>query len=85
VEKLNGRPFKVQGFDRDGEAPASDWMGGVLLEAPGGCKVGVHFRPDAKASAEARAAVSATDKEFGSNDPAIVALKPTVSEILIGF
>ena len=85
VEKLNGRPFKVQGFDKDGEAPASDWMGGTLLEAPGGCKVGVHFRPDPKASAEARAAASAVDKEFGSNDPAIVALKPTVSEILIGF
>lgn len=84
VEKLNGGTFKLNGFDKDGEASASDWMGGALLDIPGGCKVGVHFRPDAKAPADTRSAVS-VDKEFASNDPAIVAVRPTVSEVLIGF
>jgi hypothetical protein len=78
VEKLNHRPFKLKGFDNDGIATGSNWDGGALVTAAGGCKPGVSLRADAKASVS-------VDEEYSSSDPAIRAAKPTVSEILIGY
>jgi hypothetical protein len=82
VEKLNHKPFKLKGFDKDRIATGSNWDGGALVA--GGCRPGVSLRADAKASAEAIGALSA-DEEYSSSDPAIRAAKPTVSEILIGY
>ncbi|HXW41348.1 MAG TPA: hypothetical protein VEK75_09115 [Xanthobacteraceae bacterium] len=84
LEKLNHKPFKLKGFDKSGVATVSDWDGGALATLPGGCKSGVSLRADPKAAADAVAAVSA-DKEYNSSDSAVRALKPTVSEILIGY
>jgi hypothetical protein len=84
VEKLNHKPFKLKGFDKDGIATGSDWDGGALATVAGGCKPGVSLRADAKASAEKIGELSA-DKEYSSSDPAIRATKPAVSEILIGY
>jgi hypothetical protein len=84
VEKLNHKPFKLKGFDKDRIATGSDWDGGALAMVAGGCKPGVSLRADAKASAEKIGALSA-DEEYSSSDPAIRAAKPTVSEILIGY
>ena len=84
VEKLNHKPFKLKGFDKDRIATGSNWDGGALVTAAGGCRPGVSLRADAKASAEEIGALSA-DKEYSSSDPAIRAAKPTVSEILIGY
>jgi hypothetical protein len=84
VEKLNHKPFKLKGFDKDGIATGSDWDGGALATVAGGCKPGISLRADAKASAEKIGALSA-DEEYSSSDPAIRAAKPTVSEILIGY
>lgn len=84
LEKLNHKAFKLKGFDKDGVATVSDWDGGTLASLPGGCKSGVSMRADPKAAADAVAAISA-DHEYGSSDAAIRAVKPTVSEILIGY
>lgn len=84
VEKLNHKPFKLKGFDKDHIATVSDWDGGALGTLVGGCKSGVSLRADPKASAEAISALSA-DKEYSSSEPAIRATKPTVSEILLGY
>jgi len=84
VEKLNHKPFKLKGFDKDGIATGSDWDGGALATVAGGCKPGVSLRADAKASAEKIGELSA-DKEYSSSDPAIRAAKPTITEILIGY
>ncbi len=84
LEKLNHKPFKLKSFDKDGVATVSDWDGGVLADLPGGCKSGMSLRADPKASADAVNAMPA-DKEFSSSDPVIRAVKPTVSEILIGY
>ena len=84
VEKINQKPFKLKGFDKDRIATVSDWDGGELATLAGGCNAGLSLRADAKASAEKIGAVSA-DKEYSSSDPAIRAIKPTVSEILIGY
>jgi hypothetical protein len=84
LEKANGRPFKVGGFGADGSASVSGWDGGALSALPGGCKVGIRLVADSKASPDARSA-AAGDKEFLSNDATVLALKPSVGEILIGY
>jgi hypothetical protein len=84
LEKLNHKPFKVKGFDKDGTASVSDWDGGLLANLAGGCKSGMSLQADPKAAPDAIAALSA-DKEYSSSDPAMRAVKPTVSEILIGY
>jgi len=81
VEKLNHKPFKLKGFDENGIASVADWDGGELASLPGGCK--------ATASVQAKdksAAVELPAKDqYSSDDPAMRALKPIVSEILIGY
>jgi hypothetical protein len=50
----------------------------------GGCKSGLSLKADPKAPADAVSAF-APDHEYDSGDPALRAVKPTVSEILIGY
>ena len=84
LEKANGRPFKVGGFGADGSASVAGWEGGALSALPGGCRVGIRLVVDGKASPDARSAVTG-DKEFLSNDATVLASKPSVGEILIGY
>jgi hypothetical protein len=84
IEKLNGKPFKVGAFGTDGSASVLGWEGGALSSLPGGCKVGLRLAADSKAPADARNAVTG-DKQFLSNDASVRAVKPSVSEILIGY
>ena len=83
LEKLNGKPFPIAGFDQDNAGTALDWQGGALDKVPGGCRLGVRMAPDAKASAEAKAAAAGTT--LMSNDAVVRALNPKVAEILIGY
>ena len=83
LEKLNGKPFQLAGFDQDNAGTALDWQGGALEKMPGGCNVGLRLAPDAKASAEARSA--AAGKPLMSNDAVVRAVNPKVAEILIGY
>jgi hypothetical protein len=81
LEKINRKPFKVKGFGQDEVASVSSWDGGALATIEGGCKAGVSLHSNAsKAGSE----MPAKD-EYSSDDPAMRALKPTVSEILIGY
>ena len=84
VEKINHKPFKLRGFEKDRIATVSDWDGGAVATLAGGCNAGLSLRADAKASAEKIGAFTA-DKEYSSSDPAIRATKPTITEILIGY
>jgi hypothetical protein len=84
VEKINHKPFKLKGFDKDRIATVSDWDGGELATLAGGCTSGLNLRANPKASAEAIGALTA-EKEYSSSDPAIRATKPTIIEILIGY
>jgi hypothetical protein len=83
LEKLNGKPFKLSGFDQPDGGSALDWQDGALATLPGGCKVGIRLAPDRKASPDALAA--AAGKEFLSNDAAIRAAKPVIAEIVLGY
>jgi hypothetical protein len=84
LEKTNGKPFKLMGFEKGGMAVVSDWNGGALGLLTDGCKVGVQLKPDQKA---ARSVIEAagSDKEFASSDPAIRAAKPTIGEIIVAY
>jgi len=84
VEKLNHKPFKLLGFNKDNVAAGSDWNGGALAALPGGCKLGINLRPDPKATPDALSALSA-DHEFSSDDAAMRAVNPRISEILVGY
>ena len=84
VEKINGKPFKMLGFDWDYGGRVSDWMGGTLAAVPGGCDFRLAFEPWADAPDAARDKVSG-DKAFLSTDPNMRASKPTVSEIIISY
>jgi hypothetical protein len=84
LEKLNHKPFKIKGYDKDGNASVSDWDGGALASLPGGCKSGLSMRAAPKTAPDAISALS-PDKVYNSDDPEVRATKPTVSEILIGY
>jgi len=84
LEKLNKKAFKLKGFDKDGASTVSDWDEGVLASLPGGCKSGITLHADPKAPADALSALS-PDKEYSSQDPQMIAVKPTVTEVLIGY
>ena len=84
LEKLNKKAFKLKGFDKDGASTVSDWDDGVLASLPGGCKSGLTLHADPKAPADALSALS-PDKEYTSQDPQMLAVKPTVTEVLIGY
>jgi len=81
LEKINKKPFKLSGFDTNDVANVVDWDGGELAALPGGCKAGVSLHANVKT---ADAELPAKD-QYSSDDPAMRALKPTVSEILIGY
>ena len=81
LEKINRKPFKVKGFGQDDVASVSSWDGGALASIEGGCKAGANLHSNASAAASE---LPAKD-EYSSDDPALRALKPTVSEILIGY
>jgi hypothetical protein len=84
LEKLNHKSFKLKGFDKNGAATISDWGGGELASLSGGCNAGLSLRADPKVSTKITGALSA-NKEYASSNPQIRAVKPSVSEILIGY
>jgi hypothetical protein len=56
AEKLNHKPFKLKGFDKDRIATVSDWDGGALASLAGDCTAGLNLRADPKTSAAATSA-----------------------------
>jgi hypothetical protein len=84
LEKLNGKPFKLKGFDKQNSSTITDWDGGALGQLPGDCKAGVRLTSDAKTPQETRDAVAGTG-DFVSTDAKVRAVKPTVAEIILGY
>jgi hypothetical protein len=83
LEKLNGKPFQLAGFDQDNAGAAVDWQGGAFDKVPGGCKIGVRTAPDPKAPESARTA--AAGKILMSSDAVVRAVQPKIVEIIIGY
>lgn len=76
IERINVMPFKLWGFGWDHGGWVSDWNVGTFSQSlVPGCRARIRFEaptgPDADVSG---------DGEFNSNDPAIRAADPAVSE-----
>jgi hypothetical protein len=84
LERLNGKPFKISGFDQRNAASVLDWQGGTLADLPGGCLVGMQLRLDVRAPPKARSEVTG-GREFQSSDREIRAVRPRVNEIVLGY
>jgi hypothetical protein len=84
VEKLNGKPFRLTGFEKDTGGMVQTWDGGALSELPGGCRVALRFEADPRISPEVRRDV-AVSREFESSDTAMKKAVPKVVEILVGY
>jgi hypothetical protein len=82
VERLNGKPFKLEDSG-DGGLEAIDWLGGRLAALPGGCSVGAGFKlsPSKVAHWEKDG-----DLEFVlSTDPALRGANPALNELRVDF
>ena len=79
VETANGKPFALSGFEWDYGGFVSDWHGGKLAADIGPCTLVVRFNPGKDANTNK---VSG-DKTIQSNNPAMRAAKPVVSEITL--
>jgi hypothetical protein len=84
VEKLNGGPFTLSGFEWDYGGTVTDWKGGTLAKQNGGCRLVVRFGISYENPGKAQDAV-AGDKDFSSRDPKMIAVKPAVREIAIQY
>jgi hypothetical protein len=82
-EKLNRKPFKLRGFDKDKTAAVSDWDHGALAALSGGCKAGVILSAEAKAAAQLLA-VLPVDREFSSADEALRAVRHRDTHRVLG-
>jgi hypothetical protein len=84
VEKRNGKPFKLSGFGTDYGGSVTDWEAGNLDKLGGVCRMGIRFSADKGAGSETLGKVSG-DNSFSSKDADIRTIKPTVSEIVVGY
>ncbi len=84
VEAANGRPFGILGFGWDYSGSVSNWRGGRLDKAGGGCKLTIRFRDTPDAGPGVRDRILG-DQEFSSSDRDIRAVKPVVREIALNW
>jgi hypothetical protein len=75
IEKLAGRPFRINGFQFD-VAGAAHVEGTKLEKLPGGCTFGGHFDIDGGLPAGEQFKRFVGEVEIDSNDPLLLTLKP---------
>jgi hypothetical protein len=88
LERLNGRPFALAGFDFDYSGTVTSWMGGRLETISGPvCEIKVRLLPSLpkSSSREQLAAGKATqgDRDFKSSDANMQLLNPRAYEVLL--
>lgn len=84
VATINGRPFSLSGFGWDMGGYATDWKAGKLDRIAGGCSLSVRFDPDPKVTGRTLGQASG-DKQLSSSNAAVKAVRPSVSELSIGW
>jgi len=84
VQKANGGPFLVAGFDWDYGGYVTDWKGGALARLqPGSCRVVVRFGMDEGPSTPER--LLGDGVKVSSDDATLRKWGPTVVEIGVNF
>jgi hypothetical protein len=85
IEKMNGKPFKLSGFDWDYGGRVTDWQGGALGKPqPGGCVLGIEFVHPEDAAEENLTKVSG-DREFLSDNADMRAVEPYVAVVTLSY
>jgi len=78
VQKINGKPFLVNGFDSDFAGFVTNWKGGVLgRPLPGGCTVTVRFGEEDDQSP--------SGQRISSDNAELVKWGPVVEQIEVNF
>jgi hypothetical protein len=85
IEKMNGKAFKLSGFDWDYGGRVTDWQGGALAKPqPGGCIISVEFVHPEDAPDTNLTKVSG-DSEFLSDSADMLAVEPYVGAVTISY
>ena len=84
VERANGKPFTLYGFDWDYGGSTESWNGGALGNLPGGCAFAPIFEPDYTTSDEIQNAVSG-DTPFASDSQAMRAAKVRIRSLHLRY
>jgi hypothetical protein len=85
IERMNGKPFKLSGFDWDHGGRVTDWRGGALAKPqPGGCVLGIEFVHPEDAPEESLTKVSG-DREILSDDADMRAVEPYVAVVTLSY
>jgi hypothetical protein len=80
IERINGRPFEMTGFDWDYAGTVTSWRGGTLDQVTGGaCRLLLRFEPPPGTEDESLMG----DRMFRSDDPRMRALNPRVYAIVL--
>ena len=83
LEAANEKPFKLGGFDWDYGGYVTDLNRGKLTRIKGRCVLGIRFGIPENAGLVADSIVG--ERSLVSTDPAVVAAKPVVQELSIGW
>jgi hypothetical protein len=85
VEKINGKPYKLSGFDWDYGGRVTDWQGGKLAKPQrGGCMLGIEFVHSEDAP-EANLTKVSGDAQFRSDNADMRAVEPYVAVVTISY
>jgi hypothetical protein len=84
IEKLNGKPFKLAGFDWNGGGFVRE-LDGKLKMPPGGCNLIIRFEPGIANPLPARYAEITGDKTIVSSNKLLRRTRAQVSEWGIGY
>lgn len=82
VQQLNGKPFKLSGFDWDYGGFANDMQHGKLDKLPGGCNLSIRFEPG---QVDPYPEGISGEVTLSSADPKVRAAKPVVDELSISW
>jgi len=82
VQRINGKPFLVNGFEWDFGGWVADWKGGIFgRPLRGGCKVALRFGTDAITPK----GLSGEGVKVFSDNATLVKLRPVVTGIVLNF
>jgi hypothetical protein len=84
VERINGKPFTMWGFEWDYGGIVRDWQGGALGKFSAACRLGMQFVPGENPPPVTLDRVSG-ERTIVSSSPDVRAVKPRVSEIFLVY
>jgi len=83
VAKINGQPFRLNGFEWDYGGYVVD-LKGKLASLPGGCGVTLRFSPGMALDAKKHAGLIG-EKKLSSSDAKLLAVKPVLVSWSVGY